>query len=64
MAQLASSMRVPDKVWVGVSVENAKYASRIDELREVKAKVRYTPNGGDGSAKTKKIKLKRRSGKR
>ncbi len=41
MAELASSMRIPDNVWMGVSVENAKYATRIDELRKVKASVRF-----------------------
>lgn len=41
MAQLAASIRIPDHVWMGVSVESAKYAERIDELRKVKAKVRF-----------------------
>src|SRR6185369_7247941 len=29
MAQLTSSMKIPDNVWMGVSVENAAYAARI-----------------------------------
>ncbi len=41
MATLTSSMRIPDNVWMGVSVENFKYTARIDELRKVKAKVRF-----------------------
>jgi protein gp37 len=41
MAQLTSSMRIPANVWMGVSVENAKYTSRIDDLRGVKARVLF-----------------------
>jgi protein gp37 len=41
MARLAVSLRVPDHVWMGVSVESAQYTHRIDELRRVKAKVRF-----------------------
>jgi protein gp37 len=41
MAQLTSSMRIPGNVWMGVSVESAKYTSRIDDLRNVKARVRF-----------------------
>jgi protein gp37 len=41
MAQLASSLRIPNNVWMGVSVESAKYTTRIDDLRKVKAKVRF-----------------------
>src|SRR5687767_12485690 len=35
MAQFASMIRVPDHVWMGVSVESAEYTSRIDDLRRV-----------------------------
>jgi protein gp37 len=31
----------PDNVWMGVSVENADYAFRIDHLRETDAKVKF-----------------------
>lgn len=41
MAELTSTLRVPDNVWMGVSVENAAYATRIDDLRRVKTKVRF-----------------------
>lgn len=41
MAKLTASLRIPDHVWMGVSVENAEYTDRIDELRRVKAKVRF-----------------------
>lgn len=41
MAQLAASLQIPDHVWMGVSVENAKYTTRIDHLRKVKAKIRF-----------------------
>jgi len=41
MAQLTLSMKIPDNVWIGVSVENAHYTTRIDHLRKVNAKVRF-----------------------
>jgi protein gp37 len=41
MAELAASLDVSDNVWMGVSVENAKYRTRIDDLRRVQAKVRF-----------------------
>jgi protein gp37 len=41
MAELTRSLRIPDHVWMGVSVENATYTERIDHLRKVKAKVRF-----------------------
>jgi protein gp37 len=41
MAELTASMRIPGNVWMGVSVENAEYATRIDDLRKVKARVRF-----------------------
>lgn len=33
--------RMPDNVWLGVSVESAKTKSRIDILREIPAKIRF-----------------------
>lgn len=41
MAQLTASLRIPDHVWLGVSVEDVEHTDRIDELRKVKAKVRF-----------------------
>lgn len=41
LAALAPSLPWPDNVWMGVSVESAKYTSRIDALREVPAAVRF-----------------------
>jgi protein gp37 len=41
LAQLASRLSWPDNVWMGVSVENQRWACRIDDLREVPAKVRF-----------------------
>jgi protein gp37 len=41
MAQLTSRMQIPRNVWMGVSVESAKYTQRIDDLRSVKAMVRF-----------------------
>ncbi len=41
LAQLAPVLEWPDNVWMGVSVENADYVSRIDELRTVPAAVRF-----------------------
>ncbi len=41
MARLTASLKIPDNVWMGVSVENAKYTTRIDDLRKVKAKIRF-----------------------
>jgi protein gp37 len=34
-------LRFADNVWVGVSVENQRWTSRIDHLRRVPAKVRF-----------------------
>lgn len=33
--------KVPDNVWMGVSVENQKTKNRIDVLREINAKIRF-----------------------
>lgn len=41
MLQRTRSFGVPDNVWMGVSVENSAYTTRIDHLREVLAKVRF-----------------------
>ncbi|MCP1757876.1 DUF5131 family protein [Bradyrhizobium elkanii] len=41
MAQLTRSLPVLRNVWLGTSVENAAYLSRIDELRRVSAAVRF-----------------------
>lgn len=38
---LAPLLRWPKNVWMGVSVENAAYAARIDHLRTVPAVVRF-----------------------
>lgn len=40
-AQLTGQLRWPENVWMGTSVESAKYVSRIDELRKVPAAVRF-----------------------
>ncbi len=41
LAELAPSLPWPSNVWMGVSVENAEYADRIDDLRKVRAAVRF-----------------------
>ena len=41
LASLASKMPWPGNVWMGVSVEDARVASRIDGLRVVPAAVRF-----------------------
>lgn len=41
LVELAPHLPWSDNVWVGVSIENQKYAHRIDYLREVPAKVRF-----------------------
>jgi len=41
MAQFALSLRIPENVWMGVSVESEEYITRIDDLRQVKAKIRF-----------------------
>jgi len=41
LAELASHLEWAENIWVGVSVENQKYTSRIDALRQVPAKVRF-----------------------
>lgn len=34
-------MSIPENVWLGATVENARWRTRIDELRTIKATVRY-----------------------
>ncbi|MDP2948362.1 MAG: phage Gp37/Gp68 family protein [Chloroflexota bacterium] len=41
LAQLAPRLSWPDNVWMGVSVENQRWADRIEDLRKVPAKVRF-----------------------
>lgn len=41
MVELAAELDIPVNAWMGVSVENAKYVSRIDDLRRVRASVRF-----------------------
>ena len=38
---LAPSLPWPDNVWLGVSVENQRWTTRIDALREINARVRF-----------------------
>ncbi len=40
-AELALQLAWPDQVWMGTSVENQDYISRIDHLRKTPAKVRF-----------------------
>jgi protein gp37 len=41
LAAMAPHLPWPDNVWMGVSVEDARVAHRIDELRQVPAAVRF-----------------------
>lgn len=41
LAQLAPRLSWPDNVWMGVSVENQRWTRRIDDLREVPARVHF-----------------------
>jgi protein gp37 len=41
LAQMAPELPFPENLWVGVSVENQRWTSRIDELRKVPAAVRF-----------------------
>lgn len=41
LAELAPLLSWPDNVWMGVTVENADFAFRIDDLRTVPAVVRF-----------------------
>jgi protein gp37 len=41
LQEMASILEWPDNVWMGVSVESARYRFRIDHLRDVPAAVRF-----------------------
>jgi protein gp37 len=41
MASLAATLDIASNIWIGVSVENQKYTSRINDLRRVNAVVRF-----------------------
>lgn len=41
LADLSPRIQWPDNVWMGVSVENLKYADRIEHLRECGAAIRF-----------------------
>jgi protein gp37 len=41
LAELVSQLPWPGNVWMGVSVENRRWAHRVDYLREVPAAVRF-----------------------
>lgn len=41
LLELASELPWPDNVWMGVSVENQKFAWRVDALRQSPAKVKF-----------------------
>lgn len=41
MLAFCSRREVPDNVWLGVSVENADFVRRVDDLRRVSAKTRF-----------------------
>jgi protein gp37 len=41
MAEITREFRVLPNVWLGTSVENAEYLHRIDNLRQVRAAIRF-----------------------
>lgn len=41
LARIADQLTWPDNVWMGVSIENQRYAFRADHLRDVPAAVRF-----------------------
>jgi protein gp37 len=41
LAELADDLPWPTNVWMGVSVENQRWTSRIDDLRKVPAAIRF-----------------------
>ena len=41
LRELAQGIDWPENVWIGISVENEKVQSRIDDLREVTAAIRF-----------------------
>ena len=40
-ADVASRLRWPDNIWMGVSIENQRWTRRVDDLRRVPARVRF-----------------------
>ena len=43
LVALAPDLPWPSNVWVGVSVENARYVHRVDSLRQVPAAAGHQP---------------------
>lgn len=41
LAEVADLLPWPDNIWMGVSVEDAKVANRIEDLRHVPARIRF-----------------------
>ena len=41
MAEIAPHLNWPDNVWMGASIENQRWTSRVDDLRKVSTKVRF-----------------------
>jgi protein gp37 len=41
LVDVAASLPWPDNVWMGVSVENRRFVTRVDYLRQVPAAVRF-----------------------
>jgi len=41
LAEYFKDRKVPDNVWLGVTVENANVKNRIDVLRKIKTKIRF-----------------------
>jgi protein gp37 len=41
LPNIAATLPWPDNVWLGVSVENAEYTTRIDHLRKIPASIRF-----------------------
>ena len=41
LCAVANELRWPANVWMGVSVENQRWATRVDDLRGVPAKIRF-----------------------
>jgi protein gp37 len=41
MADYFKTRKAPDNVWLGVSVENAKFKKRVEVLRTVEARIRF-----------------------
>ena len=41
LAELAPSLQWPDNIWMGVSIENQRFAHRVDDLRNVPAELRF-----------------------